>query len=278
MWQCGCYLERSVIVPVVKIVGKRDCGLLRRKISRCPASFVSQGDHGINARSTVSRNPTRNRGNGCEYQGHCYIRDCVKRRDSEKLRSNRLARSESPSESYDDAKCSELHPSECYERKNTGRRRAQRQSYSNFARAFGDAAGKHAINAHSRKRQGHDSERLEESERELPFRGGDGDQVVHRFDAIDWQLFVDGPDRVADVRSKCRCIAARPHHERHTCFDPLPLIHRRIHRVGLARRERHLFHVAHYADNRVPTIGISNVNALPKWIYTAEPALRERLA
>ena len=41
MWQCGCYLERSVIVPVVSVcVSKRDCGI--RTLGEL---FVAQGDH-----------------------------------------------------------------------------------------------------------------------------------------------------------------------------------------------------------------------------------------
>lgn len=86
---------------------------------------------------------------------------------------------------------------------------AQRQAYSSFARPFGDAAGKHTTDTHSGKRQGRDSKCFEENERELPFRVGKSDPIIHGIHTIDWQIFVDRPDCISDVRRECGHVAAR---------------------------------------------------------------------
>jgi len=83
MWQCGCYLERSVIVPVVSVcVSKRDCGI--RTLGEL---FVSQSDHGIDAQGATRgdargserdcRQQNRDRGEVRHHSASRHIESCI---------------------------------------------------------------------------------------------------------------------------------------------------------------------------------------------------------
>lgn len=62
---------------------------------------------------------------------------------------------------------------------------SQRHAHADFVNPFRNAADKDAIQADSRKQQGHTSESLKEDQDESPLRFGDCRQAIHDYDARD---------------------------------------------------------------------------------------------
>ena len=77
-------------------------------------------------------------------------------------------------------------------------------------------------------------------------------ETIHRHDALDGSVRIDGPDRTLDTGRQGRWIAGCPNDERlHVVHPPPPSqsLHRRLVR---SISERLLLHVANDADDDVP--------------------------
>ena len=166
------------------------------------------------------------------------------------------------------------------ERGQPRRRRAERRTDADLARALGDAALDDAVNTDAGQQQRREPERREYRQRERSLRLGVRDEVGHRGDALERQRRIHGPNRLLDrLDERCR-VARRLHDQRLHGVGPRPLAQRDVERVRRLRKRR-LLHVADDADDRPPrpirTVEGAYANALADRIAAGEAACRERL-